>query len=83
MFRGIVLALVLLSGEAAWAQQGMPPVANPMMQGTPQEQAACRRDSQRFCRDAIPDNMRVLACLQQNRDRISRGCREVLQSHGQ
>jgi hypothetical protein len=37
----------------------------------------------RFCRDAAPDTGRVLACLQAQRARLSRGCRAVLQSHGQ
>jgi hypothetical protein len=81
MLRRIFFASVLLSGGAAWAQPGTPP-PDPM-QGTPKEQAACRQDSMRLCRDAIPDNFRVLTCLQQNRQRISKACREVLESHGQ
>ena len=52
-------------------------------QGTAQEEAACRPDVMRLCRAAAPDTMRVLACLQANRSRLSRGCRAVLTSHGQ
>jgi hypothetical protein len=31
----------------------------------------------------MPDNMRVLACLQQNRQRISPACQQVLRKYGQ
>ena len=52
--------------------------------GTPQEQAACSRDAQRFCREVISQgDMAVLACFQQNRAKISRACDAVLRSHGQ
>ena len=52
--------------------------------GTPQEQAACSRDAQRFCRSVISQgDMAVLACFQQNRPKISRACDAVLRSHGQ
>ena len=52
--------------------------------GTPQEQAACSRDAQRFCRSVISQgDMAVLACFQQNRAKISRACDAVLRSHGQ
>jgi hypothetical protein len=52
--------------------------------GTPQEQAACSRDAQRFCRTVISQgDMAVLACFQQNRAKISRACDAVLKSHGQ
>ena len=54
-----------------------------LFKGTPEEQAACRPDSTRFCRDAEPDTFRVLACLQHNRQKISVACRRVLESHGQ
>jgi hypothetical protein len=54
-----------------------------LAQGSPQEEAACRPDVMRLCRAAAPDTMRVLACLQANRSRLSRGCKAVLASHGQ
>ena len=53
------------------------------LQGTQTEQNACQRDAVRFCKDAVPDTFRVLACLQTNRTKISKGCRLVLESHGQ
>jgi hypothetical protein len=64
----LVLPLALLASVAS-AQQG---------------QDACARDVSRFCRAHINDgDMVVLACLQQNRARISKGCQQVLTSHGQ
>jgi len=59
-------------------------VAFAQSMGTPQEQAACSRDAQRFCRSVISQgDMAVLACFQQNRPKISRACDAVLKSHGQ
>ncbi len=45
---------------------------------------ACARDVARFCR-AVMDagDQMVLACLQQNRGRISHGCSKVMAEHGQ
>jgi len=47
------------------------------------EHNACFRDARRFCADAIGDDMKVLACLQDHRKRISKGCDKLLQEHGQ
>lgn len=60
-----------------------PPPFQNLFQGTPEEQAACRPDSNRFCRAEEPDPFRVLACLRRNRTEISAACRRVLESHGQ
>lgn len=48
------------------------------------EHDACARDVARFCR-AVMNNgdQAVLACLQQHRSRISRGCEKVMVEHGQ
>ena len=45
---------------------------------------ACERDVSRFCR-AVMNNGdgAVLACLKQNRTRLSKGCDKVLTEHGQ
>ena len=52
--------------------------------GTEQEQKACSRDVQRFCRSIMNEaDLAILACLQQNRPKISRSCNAVLVSHGQ
>ena len=45
---------------------------------------ACARDVARHCRKVMNDgDQAVLACLKQNRSRISRGCEKVLVEHGQ
>jgi hypothetical protein len=45
---------------------------------------ACARDVSRFCRAHINDGDQiVLACLKQNRARLSRACQKVLTDHGQ
>jgi hypothetical protein len=73
------LALSLLSisvSTTAMAQQ--------QRSGTPEEQAACSRDVQRFCRPVIDQgDFTVLACLQQNRPKLSKACDQVLKNHGQ
>ena len=52
--------------------------------GTPDEQKACSRDVQRHCRQVIDQgDLTILACLQQNRAKISRACDQVLRNHGQ
>ena len=51
--------------------------------GTPEERAACAPDVHKFCGSDLQDTMRVLACLQANRPKISAACNRVLVSHGQ
>ena len=76
----VLFALTLLSVSvpaAAIAQQQQ-------RSGTAEEQAACSRDVQRFCRPVIDQgDFTILACLQQNRPKISKACDQVLKSHGQ
>lgn len=78
MLRLVPLAViaVLFASSAAFAQTKFRPSSNP-------DERACRGDAQRFCRNAIPDQFRVLSCLQANRNKLSRSCRNVLASHGQ
>jgi len=76
----VVLGILLGLGVAAHAEIKLP---IPNFEGTPEEQAACRPDSQRFCKEAMPDTFLVLACLQKNRAKISHACQKVLASHGQ
>src|SRR5205085_645164 len=87
MYRKVCAALVLvqISGGAALAVDGKTTAAPPPgpAMGTPEEQSACAPDSNRFCRDAIPDTFRVLACLQEHRHRLRKACRRVLEEHGQ
>lgn len=73
-----LLALALLSvslSTAAFAQLG---------RGTPEEQKACTRDVQKFCRPVIDQgDLVILGCLKQNRPKISAACDAVLKGHGQ
>ena len=73
------LPLVLLTlsvSTAVFAQQ--------QRSGTPEEQRACARDVQRFCRPVIDQgDFTILACLQQNRPKLTAACDMVLKNHGQ
>ena len=45
---------------------------------------ACARDVSRYCRAQMQDGDQiVLACLKQNRAKISKACQQTLASHGQ
>jgi hypothetical protein len=77
MSKKLVLVLALLTvTTASFAQQG-----------TAQEQAACRPDVVKHCKPLLnsnaPSTFSILACLQANREQISKACRAVLESHGQ
>ena len=76
--RNFFFALTLLSvsvSTGAIAQQ---------RSGTPDEQKACSRDVSRFCRTVMDQgDFTVLACLQQNRAKLTKGCSQVLTNHGQ
>jgi hypothetical protein len=64
----LIVPLVLFASAASAQRQG---------------QDACARDVSRHCRKVMNDGDQVvLACLQQNRDRISRACQKVLTDHG-
>lgn len=76
--RKYLLALALTSLvflTAANAQDG---------RGTPEEQKACTRDVQKHCRAVIDQgDFTILACLKENRAKISVACDQVLKGHGQ
>ena len=76
--RKFFFALMLLSisvSTGAIAQQ---------RSGTPDEQKACSRDVSRFCRTVMDQgDFTVLACLQQNRPKLTKACSQVLTNHGQ
>jgi len=86
MFRHAIFALVTLSVYASPTAAQLPlplPLPFPPSEGTPEDRAACEGDVRRYCQQALGDNMRVLACLQQNRNRISPACQGVLIKYGQ
>jgi hypothetical protein len=58
------------------------PLAVAQHMGSPQEQNACTRDAQRFCRKDLGNDGAVQGCLQLNRARLSKSCRQVFESHG-
>jgi len=69
MTRILFIIPFILMASAASAQQG---------------QDACARDVSRFCRAQMNDGDQiVLACLKQNRARLSKACAKVLTDHGQ
>jgi hypothetical protein len=78
----IVLAAAIVGSTVALAQLPLP-IPLPLPSGTPEDRAACEPDVQRHCRAAIPDQLRVLGCLQDNRKRISQACQGVLVRYGQ
>jgi hypothetical protein len=72
MVRTLCLVFVLIGSGAAWAQS--PP-------HSAAEERACRGDAQRLCKDVLNDQFQVASCLQEHRDRVSRACRAVMESH--
>lgn len=79
--RKSLLALTLLSisvlSQAAFAQQQQ-------RGGTADEQKACTRDVQKHCRPVIDQgDFTILACLKENRSKISTACNQVLKNNGQ
>jgi hypothetical protein len=73
-FLALMLSLSVCTGAVAQQQRS----------GTPEEQKACSRDVQRFCRPVIDQgDFTILACLQQNRPKLTKACDQVLKDHGQ
>jgi hypothetical protein len=69
MARNFFIIPLVLMASGASAQQG---------------HDACARDVARYCRAHINDgDMVLLACLKQNRGRLSKACAQVLTDHGQ
>ena len=64
------IAVVLIAASSASAQQRP-------------GQDACGRDASRFCRAHLNEGDQVvLACLQQNRARLTKGCQATLAANG-
>jgi hypothetical protein len=71
-----VLALILLSVPVSTSA-----IAH---SGTEQDEKACAPDVQRLCRKLVNQgDFTILACLKENRPKLSAACRHVLVSHGQ
>ena len=77
--RNLFLALTLFSMSVSTGA-----IAQPQRSGTPEEQKACSRDVERHCRPVIDQgDFTILACLQQNRPKLSTACAQVLKDHNQ
>ena len=50
-------------------------------QGTFEQRMACTPDVMRLCSSQIPDTNRIVACLRQNTELLSGGCRAVFESN--
>jgi hypothetical protein len=71
----ITLFSIAVSSNVAFAQQ---------RSGTADEQKACTRDVQKFCRPVIDQgDLTILACLKEHRAKISKACDQVLKNNGQ
>jgi hypothetical protein len=75
MLRSVSLVLAVVLASSAALAQTYPD------QNTPEDRA-CRGDARRLCKDDIPDQFKVGSCLQANRERLSRTCKTMLESHG-
>ena len=72
-------ALILLSLSVSTGA-----IAQQQRSGTPEEQKACSRDVERHCRPVIDQgDFTILACLQENRPKLSAACAQVLKDHKQ
>lgn len=77
----LVITLLSLSASTGAIAEPTPPQQR---SGTPEEQKACAHDVQKHCRSVMnEDDLTVLACLQQNRPKLTTACNRVLVSHGQ
>jgi hypothetical protein len=72
----IFLALILLSALVSTSALAH--------SGTEKDEKACAPDVQLFCRKLMGQgDFTILACLKENRAKLSDACRHVLVSHGQ
>jgi hypothetical protein len=86
LIRACMISVVLLSfgSTAVLAQSHSRRATQPApRQATQQEQDACEPDAKKLCKAVEQDgDMAVLACLQDNRKKLSKGCLGVLDSYG-
>jgi hypothetical protein len=72
----LVLALILLSVAVSTSALAH--------SGSEQDEKACAPDAHRFCRKLLDQgDFAMLACLKENRPKLSAACRTVLVGHGQ
>ena len=78
-----LVVLALVAGTSSSSAQLPLPVPGIGGRGTPADQAACRPDARRLCREFVGNDMAVLSCFKQNRAKLSQPCRAVLERNGQ
>ena len=71
MFALVGVAAAIMGGTSALAQEH---------RGTMEQQMACTPDVFRLCGAAIPDENRIVACLQANAPQLSAPCRAVFET---
>jgi hypothetical protein len=74
-----ILGMFALVGVAGAVMGGTPALAQEH-RGTLEQQMACTPDVFRLCGAAIPDENRIVACLQANTPQLSAPCRAVFES---
>ncbi len=82
--RKFFLVVTLLSLSASTGAIAQQQKQQQQRSGTPEEQKACAHDVQKFCRAIMDESdLTILACLQQNRPKLTHACDQVLVSNGQ
>jgi hypothetical protein len=81
MKKSALLMSLCLAAAApcAFADDTPSPEPTPETPGALKEiRAACDADIQKLCPDVKPGGGRILACLKQNKDAVSDGCKQAL-----
>ena len=65
----IALTGVLTGSSAAASKHNMPTLRD-------QEQAACSNDAMKLCKDDVPDEAKIEACMRTKISQVSAGCRK-------
>ena len=74
------------SWQSPCCRYRFPPVPSPSSQrsGTPEEQKACSRDVQRYCRPVIDQgDFTILRLPSAKSPKLTEACDQVLKNHGQ
>ena len=68
-----LVSLILFAGSGLASAQSGP---------SREEQMACRSDAGKFCAEHIGKPPQMNACLKANKEKLSGGCRKVVESRG-
>lgn len=73
----VVAAMSLLSyGSGAFAM-------NYNAQKREEQKRACEADVMKFCKDDMPDEAKITACMKSNKPKLSAGCLQMFKEAGQ